>query len=268
MIKLVCIDIDSTLLNDKREITPAVKEAINTATKNGVKIVITTGRPITGVRDILKELNIAGSDQYVITYNGGLVMSVDESEIIGTNLVDYEHYQKIEEFAQAENVYLQVETMNAAHTTNHVVDYYGSFENSLVNLPLYVHEKGQMPKDLEMIKAMITTDAKVIDQVIEKLPTDLTDRLNIIKSTPFNLEFINKNTSKGSGLLMLADKLGIDISETMAIGDQMNDYSMISAAGVGVAMGNAIDEIKDIAQYVTLDNNESGVAKAINELVL
>lgn len=92
--------------------------------------------------------------------------------------------------------------------------------------------------------------------------------MSVIRSTANNLEFINKDASKGNALEALAKALNVDIKNTMAIGDQENDYSMIERAGLGVAMGNAIEKIKTIADIETATNNDSGVARALERYVL
>lgn len=268
MKKLVAIDIDGTLLNDERQITLEVREAIQQAIAQGVKIVITTGRPMPGVQPILDELGIQGSEQFVITYNGGWVQKADSSETIFKAPIAYEDYELVQNFADAQDAYLQVETPDAAHTVHHVINRWGSDENALVNLPLHVHEADELPRELDLIKAMITDETAFVDAVQERVPATIQSRLTVIRSTAHNLEFINKTTSKGEALLRLADYLGIAHEDTMAIGDQENDTTMIEMAGLGVAMGNAIEKIKAIADDITTSNNENGVAVALQRHVL
>jgi Cof subfamily protein (haloacid dehalogenase superfamily) len=268
MKKLVAIDIDSTLLNDERQITVAVREAIQRAIAQGVKIVITTGRPMPGVQPILDELGIQGPEQFVITYNGGWVQKADSSETIFKAPIAYEDYELVQTFADEQGAYLQVETPDAAHTVHHVINRWGSDENALVNLPLHVHEADELPRELDLIKAMITDETAFVDAVQKQVPATIQDRLTVIRSTAHNLEFINKTTSKGEALLRLADYLDIAHEETMAIGDQENDTTMIEMAGLGVAMGNAIEKLKKIAGDITTSNNENGVAVALQRHVL
>ena len=268
MIKLVAIDIDGTLINDERRITAEVRDTIREALAQGVKIVITTGRPLPGVADILAELGIAGPDQYVITYNGGWVQTVDGSKTISKTPISYADYELVQHFADQHGAYLQVETADAAHTVHHKINRWGSDENALVNLPLYVHEAAELPRELAAIKAIITAESDEADVLQQQVPANIHDQLTVIRSTAHNLEFINKATSKGAALLALADYLHIAHEETMAIGDQENDATMIEMAGKGVAMGNAIDKIKNLADDITTTNNEHGVAIALQRHVL
>ncbi len=117
-------------------------------------------------------------------------------------------------------------------------------------------------------KLMMIDKPHLLDKAIAGLPARARDSYTILKSAPYYLEILNPLVNKGYGVKMLADKLGLQQSEVMAIGDQENDLAMIEYAGTGVAMGNAIDSVKNIAQFVTKTNMEDGVAHAIEELVL
>lgn len=267
-IKIVSIDIDGTLLNDQREITQEVKSSIQQALENDVKIVITTGRPLPGVRDILSELGIQGSDQYVITYNGGLVQTADGKKTLFRQPLGVKAFQEVNNFMRTQDTYVQVETHDAAYTTNHRIHPWASFENSLVNLPLFVLDTENELEKVEFIKAIANAESSELDKVQAAIPNEISNHVNVIRSTANNLEFIDRQASKGNALLALADVLNIEHVQTMAIGDQANDYSMIEQAGVGVAMGNAIPELKAIADYETATNNHSGVAQAIKTFVL
>lgn len=267
-VKVISIDIDGTLLNDDRQITTDVKQAIQTALAQGIKIVITTGRPLPGVRDILDELGIYGSDQYVITYNGGMVQTADGRKTLFSLPLDVKEFHKINQFMREQSTYVQVETRDAAYTTHHTIHRWASFENSLVNLPLYVLDQDAQLNEIDFIKAIANAESDELDAVQAAIPAEIANHVNVIRSTANNLEFIDAKASKGNALAALVEVLDIDISETMAIGDQENDYSMIERAGIGVAMGNAIDKIKAVANCQTDTNNRSGVARAIEQYAL
>lgn len=267
-IKIVSIDIDGTLINDRHEITPKVKQAVQAALAQDVKIVITTGRPLPGVQDILSELGIAGADQYVITYNGGLVQTADGQKTLFRQPLAVSEFKKINAFMAAQETYVQVESHDAAYTTNHRVHPWASFENSLVNLPLFVLDSEAELENVAFIKAIANAESDALDAVQAAVPAEISEQVNVIRSTANNLEFIDLQASKGNALLALADELGVARGATMAIGDQANDYSMIEKAGIGVAMGNAIPSLKAIADYETTSNNDSGVAQAIEKFVL
>ncbi|GMA70025.1 sugar phosphate phosphatase [Leuconostoc litchii] len=267
-IKIVSIDIDGTLINDERQIPADVKATIHRALEQGVKIVITTGRPLPGVQNILDELGIEGSDQYVITHNGGLMQTADGSRILFHASLDLAEYKELNSFMSEQNTYIQVEDQLAAYTTNHLIHRWASYENALVNLPLHVVNDDDKLQNIEIIKGIANAESDELDDVQAKVPASILDKMSVIRSTANNLEFINKNASKGNALSALAEVLNIDIKNTMAIGDQENDFSMIERAGLGVAMGNAIEKIKQVADVETDTNNNSGVARALEDYVL
>ena len=115
---------------------------------------------------------------------------------------------------------------------------------------------------------MMVADPEVLTAAINQLPESLYTLYTVVQSAPFFLELMNPNSNKGTGVAMLAEHLGLDASEVICMGDAGNDHHMIKYAGLGVAMGNATDDIKAIANHVTDTNDNDGVAKVIEEFVL
>ena len=267
-IKLITIDIDDTLVNTAKQVTPRVKAALQEATAQGVKVVLTTGRPLPGVQEYLDELGLNHQDdQYAITYNGGVVQTTNGEELGGKELA-YSDYLRLREIADELGAYLQVETIDAAYTSAKEINYWASRENFLIKMPLFIKPVDEMDPNDHYVKFMFIGDEADIDAWRDALPNDVKEAYYIVKSTPQHLEFMHKDATKGSGLLTLADKLGIDQSETMALGDQQNDITMIEAAGLGVAMGNAVPEVKAVADVETTTQNTDGVGVAVEKWVL
>lgn len=267
-IKLITIDIDDTLVNTAKQVTPRVKAALQEATAQGVKVVLTTGRPLPGVQEYLDELGLNHQDdQYAITYNGGVVQTTNGEELGGKELA-YSDYLRLREVADELGAYLQVETIDAAYTSAKEINYWASRENFLIKMPLIIKPVDEMDPNDHYVKLMFIGDEADIDSWRDALPADVKEAYYIVKSTPQHLEFMHKDATKGSGLLTLAAKLGIDRSETMALGDQQNDVTMIEAAGLGVAMGNAVPEVKAVADVETTTQNADGVGVAVEKWVL
>ncbi|PCS13722.1 HAD superfamily hydrolase [Lactococcus lactis subsp. hordniae] len=266
MIKLVAIDLDGTLLDPNRQITAEVKTAVKKAKAAGVKIVITTGRPLPGVVDILKALELTDQSDYVITYNGGLVQRATGEEFIKETLSS-ENWLDLDAAARKIGLPIHAITREGIYTPNHDVGRYTVQEAQMVKMPLYIRQ----PEDiaaLEIAKVMMVDEPAALDDGIAYLPFEFFERYNVVKSTPYYLEFMNKKASKGSAVQHLAEKLSFDLDEVMAIGDEENDRSMLEVAGCPVVMENGKSELKKIAKYVTKSNAKSGVAYAINEWVL
>ena len=266
-IKLIAIDIDGTLVNNNREITPEVFEAVQKAKAAGVKIVIATGRPLLGVQNILEALNLLDAGDYVITYNGALVQTTATGEAFIDEPLTYDDYLDIEMESRRLKTPLHSITMSTVYTHNRNISKYTINEAYITGLPLKYRTAEEMAKH-EIIKMMYIDDPDKLDATIAKLPQRFRERYTIVKSTPFYLEILNKNASKGLAVQHLAEKLGISYEETMAIGDEENDRSMLEAVGNPVVMANGNPELKKIAKYITKSNEDSGVAHAINEWVL
>lgn len=266
-IKLVTIDIDDTLVNTKKEISPRTLEAVKAATAKGVKIVLTTGRPLPGVVRYLDELGLNHQDdQFVVNYNGGMVQTTNGHVLGGASLTPVD-YHEIKQWANEMGDYLQIEAQDKAYTSNHVVPIQASEENSLVRMPLHIVTDEEI-NNVEFVKGMVIGTEQEIERYAAELPVALRDKYYVVRSTPNFLEFMHPEATKGNGLKVLAEHLQIPMTETMAMGDQENDITMLETAEVGVAMGNAVERVKDVADVVTATQNEDGVAKALEKYVL
>ncbi|MGT2924813.1 sugar-phosphatase [Streptococcus caviae] len=266
-IKLVAVDIDGTLLNNKQEVTPEVFSAIQDAKKKEVKIVIATGRPIAGVTGLLEELNLRNQGDYVITFNGGLVQDTATGEVLVKEPLAYEDYLDIELLSRKLGVHMHAITKEGIYTANRNIGKYTVHEASLLHMPLYYRTPEEMA-DKEIVKIMMIDEPDVLAAAIAKIPASFYQDFTIVKSRPFYLEFMNKKVSKGTAVNQLAQKLGLSKDETMAIGDEENDRPMLEAVGNPVVMENGIPELKKIAKYITKSNDDSGVAYALREWVL
>lgn len=266
-IKLIAIDIDGTLLNEENILAQETIDAITEARTQGIKVVLCTGRPLTGVKKYLKKLNISGSNEYAITFNGAQVQDAD-GNIIEKSALNYQDFIKLEQLSHKLNTNFQIETADYIYATNRNLSPYSVAESYLVNMPIRVRTPEEITKNIEIVKAMLIADPDVIDAAEPKVPESLLNHLSMVKSEPVFLEFMNQKASKGQALSKLAEQLNLTAENVMAIGDQGNDITMISYAGTGVAMGNGIDKLKSIANVVTKTNKENGVAYAIRNFAL
>jgi Cof subfamily protein (haloacid dehalogenase superfamily) len=262
-VKLVAIDIDGTLLDSNRRITPKVKETLKRANEQGIYIVLCTGRPLPGVTEQLTELELYGDNDYVITYNGSLVQATKSKEIISQYTLSYDDFLNIELMSRKVGVHLHTIDSEAIYTANRDIGKYTVHEASLVNMPLKYRTVDEMTPDMSIIKMMMIDEPEILDNAIAQLPASFVEKYTTVKSTDFYYEILNKEASKGNALAKLGEHLGVKQAEIMAIGDNENDLSMIEYAGIGVAMGNATDNIKKAADIQTLSNDEDGVAEVL-----
>ena len=269
MYKLIALDIDGTLLNSKKEVTKEVFDAIQMAKKKGVKVVLSTGRPLPGVQSLLKELKLNNEENYVVTFNGGLVQEISSQDVISNIEMSYEDFNIIyNELSKKHNVKIHINTPDSVVVPYKDAPKYSIHEANLNNIPVICMDESEINEDLTFCKVMLIDEPEIIDNIITKIPKEFHDKYTIVRSAPFFLEFLNKKVNKGSGLQALCNKLNIDPCEVIAVGDEENDRHMIEFAGLGVAMGNARDSIKEIANYITDSNDNHGVAKVISEFIL
>lgn len=267
-IKLVAIDIDGTLLNEKREITNEVKKTISAAISKGIVIVLCTGRPLPGVQDQLNELDLFQDNDHVITYNGALVQQTKSGKIISHHGLSHEDFLEIEVMARRIGSHLHSIDDKAIYTSNRDISVYTIQEASLVKMPLKYRTPEEMTPEINLVKMMMIDEPEILDAAIARLPKSFREKYTTVKSAPYYFEVLNKNASKGAAVAKLSQYLGIKQEEIMAIGDNENDLSMIEYAGLGVAMGNAIPLVKKTAHVVTTTNDEHGVAEAIKKYVM
>lgn len=268
MIKLIAIDLDGTLLTKDRTISPENKAAIKEAKAQGIKVVLCTGRPLLGMTHFLEELNLREPGDYGITYNGGLVQKTDTGEILSQKTLTREETQELYELSQAINVpcnFIDLEKIYEPPYPKGRDSLYPTVMNALPYKPITLNE---LPEDAAINKVVFCYDQEVLDEAIATIPASYYKKYTIMKSRPILLEMMNKEVDKGKGIAVLCGLLGIEPDEVMALGDEANDQAMIEYAGIGVAMENAVPEIKEIAQFITKNNDEHGVAHAIRKFAL
>lgn len=269
-IKMVAIDIDGTLINDQREITPRTVAVIKKASAKGVKIVLCTGRPMTGVRAYLDQLGLNNrDDEYVVSFNGALAQTTSKKVMVDDS-ISFNDYVDWENYCLKSGIHSQIETRDYIYTTNQNLSYYTIYESELVSMPIRYRSLDEMARIQDqyvIAKAMMVDNKEKIDQAWANLPQELADRFSIVRSEDFYLEFMHKSVSKGNALKRLCAELDLTASEVLALGNAQNDNSMIEFAGTGVAMGNSVSKTLAIADDVTADNNHDGVAAAIEKYV-
>ncbi len=263
MYKLIALDIDGTLINDDGVITPKTIQALKEAMNEGVMVTISTGRPVQGVRQHIATLGLSAP---IITYNGAMIVDSDSSEIIfHKSLLEEDALQILALSKDIEgtvivwcNNELYVSAVN-----DHSRTYEGIAKTPAI---LIEDEKALAQKGITKILWFDTVDNT--NAHMEMLGGKLNDTINFCTSRAYFLEFFNGQVSKAEAMDFIGSKYDIKQEEMMAVGDQLNDLSMIEYAGLGVAMGNAHEGVKDIADVITLSNNEDGIARVVEDYIL
>ncbi len=271
-IKLICIDMDGTLLKDQQIVSEENKKAIKEAIEKGVKVAITTGRMYDCAKLYSKEI---GLDTPIIASNGAFIGYKDE--VIYNNPLSISNIKAFLDVTKKYN-------LNSYVTANFgIISDYELPEThvyKVLNKTLNEDERIKLLVTNDMNKAMeeyngqilkgVCVDGQHIDELVKarKELEDLNMDVEIVSSWDDNFEIMKKGSSKGEAVKALTEYLGLKQDEVMCIGDSENDLSMIKYAGVGVAMGNAIEKVKKSADYITDTNVNDGVAKAIRKFVI
>lgn len=264
--KMIVLDLDDTLLRDDHSISARTKDALMKAQENGVKVVLASGRPTFGMLPIADELSLAEYGSFILSFNGGKIINYATKEELFNSTLPLTAVKNLYELSQREGVYIHT------YVGNEIIaeegNQYTSIESKLTKLPIKLVNSFVEGVQEEVVKVLMVGDPDKMKAVEAKLQKELAEEFSVMRSKPFFLEFTEKGVTKGTSLNHLIQKCGIKQEEVIAIGDSYNDQEMIEFAGLGVAMGNAPDDIKAIANHVTDTNMNDGVAKVVEEFVL
>ncbi len=260
--KLMAVDIDGTLLNNSGELTDNTLNAIRLWVEKGLIFTIASGRPIQGIDGLNKTLDL---DVPFITYNGAMVVMGKSKQVLYEQKLSRNDAEQIIKLGEKYNVTIMIWTDNQLYVPilNERVNTYKMI--SWVD-PIVIDNMERIIEN-GVTKILWYDEVEKIEQLKEEIGRYLSDNINFHPSRPYFMEFVDKNASKAIAMEKLGQYYGIKQSEMIAVGDGFNDLSMIEYAGLGVAMANSPDEVKEKADYITLSNEEDGVAHLIHEFI-
>ncbi|MFM9331155.1 Cof-type HAD-IIB family hydrolase [Paenibacillus mesotrionivorans] len=263
MYKLIAVDLDDTLLNDQLDITEGTRSAIYAAMERGAVFTIATGRMFASARKIAAKL---GLEVPLITYQGALVKHASDGTVIYERNVPPEVVRYVFEYAAKNGLHLQAyhnDTLLAKEENERLKGY-----AKLNNIAYEIEPDFDRLAEKTAPKLLMIDEPEVLDRVLVELKAAVGDKAHITKSKPHFLEIMHPEGTKGHALTRLAEHYGIKQEETIGIGDSWNDHELVEQAGLGVAMENAVDSLKQVADYVTRSNNDEGVRHVIEKFVL
>lgn len=271
-IKMIGLDLDGTVLTEKKELTERTKDAISKALARGVVVLVATGRPWMGIPEELRKFP---GMRYALTSNGARIIDTVEDRVIEEHLLSPQLAQKVLEicgkYDTLQEVYFDGQGYAPADQMAFVERYHRN-----PSMCEYTR-KTRIP--VEDIGALVKKENRGLDKV-QTLFADMDERelawkeleavggLELVGSLRYNIEINAGGVNKGKGLVNLGRMLGISREEIMACGDGDNDIVMLREAGFGVAMANGEEKVKEAADYITLSNEEDGVADVIEKYVL
>lgn len=266
MYKAIFLDLDGTLLDDDKNISEENKKAIDLAENMGVSVCLCSGRQKEFVKKIKEKAGI--NSQYLISSNGCEIYDFKNKEVLFTSNLENSLSKNLYEYCEEKGYLIRIDTVYGRYINNMKYEYSGELELS-ESIDKFLNENNVI-----QITVCAKTE-KEIDDVIDYIEA-LEENIKIENRyktgnsdwSLWAINIINRNASKGNAIYGLCKYLKINIEDVIAMGDDLNDISMIKEAGLGVAMGNALPEVKQIADEITKTNNENGVAEIINSKIL
>ena len=268
---MIFLDLDGTLMDDQKKVPENNRNAIKEALQMGHKVIICTGRPLCSAKKLFPLLDMEQKGCYAITYNGGLIYDIYHQKTLFQKTLPLEYVRYIFQKAKEYDIYMQT------YSEDEVLCHEDMPEGLAYSTRLKI-ERRIVPDVFEVLgtEAPCKTlaiakgyDRKKLEAFREVFTEWAEDKVDLFFSCYEFLEFVPKGISKGAAIRFLAEYLHIPVENTIAVGDAENDIPMIEAAGLGVVMKNADDDIKIYADYITeWDNNEGGVAEVIHKFML
>lgn len=257
--KLVVLDMDGTLLDNEHHVSNANKEAIDRLKREGISVVLASGRPYESIYSYVKDLGI---DLPIIAANGALIKNPLTSEVYYSTGLPINLAEEIVEYGQENHYPISLYLDGEVHTFNEsMVKVHWELEK----LKARVIDKFEGDKDL--YKIIYANTPQKIEEAFKHLENKYKEKLYITRSDDIYLDVMNINASKGKALRQLMDMLHISSHEVLVMGNSFNDIAMFEVAGLAIAMDNSPQEIKDAADFVTKSNNEDGVAYALDRYI-
>ncbi len=267
-IRMVAIDLDDTLLRKDLTISEENQRALLAAEEAGVSVVLASGRVKEAMWRYGTQLGMVGHEGYMISSNGCLVLRTDTEEVLIRHTLEVDKALEVYEYSQKVDTPLIV-----YHEGEIVTDRVNSWvekDSGLSGLPIRIVEDfPSFLRENPPLKVLMQNEEKIIQNMLPEVRERWSNDFNITLSKPYFLEFLPINADKGHALRHLSELLGISSDQIMAIGDAHNDLGMIRFAGIGVAVGNAVQEVKEAADVVLDTTHEDhAVADAVHTFIL
>lgn len=264
--KLIALDLDGTLKTSDNRISPKTREALIECQKRGMRVILASGRPTPGLRHEAEELELAKYGGLLLSFNGARVYDITNDKVIYEKVVDRQYALEI--YDRAKQYGLAVMTYDGLNIlTEDDDDQYVQVEQNINDMYIKHTDawKETLPESIN--KVLLTGTPEYVASIEQEFKAPYQDVLSIYRSAPFFIEVMAQNIDKAASLEKLCEYLGMTSEDMIAFGDGFNDISMIKFAGLGVAMGNAQDVVKEAANEITLSNDEDGIYETLKRVI-
>lgn len=265
--KLLVLDLDGTLTNTRKEVTEHTRTTLIKAQEQGLKIVLASGRPTYGIAPLANLLQLDKYEGYVLSYNGGEIIDWKTGELLYKNLLDPEVLPYL--YQCANDNHFAIVTYDGEYVLTEYPDDEYVLKEALLNV-MKIKKVDNFLKAVQhpIAKCLIVGEPTRLAVLEKEMYNHLHDRMGVFRSEPYFLELVPKGIDKAQSLAVLLKEIGMTKDEMITVGDGFNDLSMIKYAGLGVAMSNAQEVVKENADFITLSNEEDGVAHVVEKFIL
>lgn len=265
LFRMIVLDIDGTLTNSQKHITSRTREKLITFQKNGGKIVLASGRPVQGIRSYAETLRLQQFDGYILAYNGGCVIDCKTGSVVTQTTVPADYISEICEIIKDYPVGINTYEGDSI-IVGQQINRYTKIEAEINHLNIKFTDDFPGYVNFDVPKCLLHGEPEVIIELEKILSEKYSGKLGIFRSEPYFLEIVPSSVDKAKSLDNLLKSIGYNTDECIAFGDGFNDISMLRFAGLGVAMQNASETVKDAADYVAGSNDADGIAVLLQKM--
>lgn len=268
------MDLDGTMLNSEKVVSPGTRAKLIEAQKRGIKVVLASGRPTNGMLHLADELEMDKYEGYIVSYNGSSVYDVKTKEVVFSQALAPELARDILRHMKDYDVVPMVDVGDTMYVTDAYFDMEFPVPAGFSSIVEYEVRGGNFKvcevADFEDVitqpvnKILVAGNPTYLKEHNEAMKEPFLDNATAAFSAPFYFEYTDKGIDKARALAAFLPKLGIEAEHVISFGDGQNDRSIIEYAGLGVAMANAADEILAIADEITKSNDEDGIVEILN----
>ena len=265
--EIIILDIDGTLVNSKKVITDTTLKTLITLQKLGKKVVLASGRPVQGIVGHARTLRLDDFGGYILAYNGGAVIDANSNKVVYSRYFPNEIIPEICEELKGTNVTINTYEGDKIIEGN-AINSYSDIESKIVGMEAKFVENFAEYVTFDVNKLLLAGDPQEILRLEKIFAKRYKGIIGVFRSEAFFLELVPLGIDKAKSIDVLLKKLGLNSNQCIACGDGYNDITMLQYAGLGVAMGNAVDEVKESADLIADTNDNDGVAKIVEKYML
>ncbi len=260
MVKIIATDMDGTLLNSHSKVSQLNKETLLKAQEKGIHLILASGRPLSGLIHQVEVIGLNTENTSLLAFNGAIIIDAKTHEVHISDTLQLDLTKRLIKHLENFDVNIMITDGTNLHVSK--LDGVNADHEAESNGLKLIHDDFSN-LSVRPHKVLLSAEPEYLDSIIKDIEAPFIDEMDFVKSAPFYLECLIKNENKGKTLARFCEMEGVDLKDVIAFGDNFNDMQLIETAGIGVAMGNAVQPLKDIADIIADTNDNDGLAKIL-----